>query len=96
MLIHTLESVRGKTVRQDAYFRNFVSWAESISYHGELLGSSHYYAFAKPIARDAQHYLELIAPRYASQPDYASYVSVLIEAYKLDRWDFVLKVFSVQ
>jgi len=91
VLIHTLESVRGKTVRRDAYFRNFSSWSESISYHGELLGSSHYYQFAKPLARDARHYLELIAPRYASQPDYAAYVSVLIEAYQLDRWDFVLK-----
>lgn len=91
VLIHTLESVRGKTVRRDAYFRNFVSWAESISYHGQLLGSSHYYQFAKPIARDAQHYLELIAPRYASQPNYALSVGVLIEGYALDRWDFVLK-----
>lgn len=90
VLIHTLESVRGKIVRRDAYFRNFISWAESIAYHGELLGSSHYYQFAKPIARDARHYLELIAPRYASQPDYAASVSVLIEAYQLDRWDFTL------
>lgn len=94
VLIHTLESVRGKTVRRDAYFRHFFSWSESISYHGELLGSSHYYQFAKPIARDARHYLELIAPRYASQPDYAAYVSVLIEAYHLDRWDFVLKTYT--
>lgn len=90
VLINTLESVRGKTVRRHAYFRNFSSWSESISYHGRLLGSSHYYEFAKPIAKDARHYLELIAPRYASQPDYAAYVSVLIEEYALDRWDFIL------
>lgn len=96
VLIHTLESVRGKTVRRDAYFRNFSSWSESIAYHGALLGSSHYYQFAKPLARDARHYLELIAPRYASQPDYADYVSVLIDAYQLDRWDFVLKQCGLQ
>ena len=90
VLINTLESVRGKTVRRHAYFRNFSSWSESISYHGRLLGSSHYYAFAKPIATNARQYLELIAPRYASQPDYAAYVSVLIEEYALDRWDHTL------
>ena len=88
--VHTIESVKGKKVRQWAYFKHFESWADSIAYHGRLLGSSHYYAFAKPIARDAQHYVTLIAPRYASQPKYAEYVNQIIEDYRLDRWDRIL------
>ena len=88
--VYTIESVGGKKVRRWAYFRHFSSWSDSISYHGRLLGSSHYYAFAKPIAKDARHYLELIAPRYASQPDYAEYVVQIIDEYNLDRWDRIL------
>ena len=94
VLINTLETVRGRVVRRNAYFRHFISWRESIAYHGRLLGSSHYYEFAKPIAQNAKHYLELIAPRYASQPDYAEYVHVIIDEYQLDRWDFLLPLFQ--
>jgi flagellum-specific peptidoglycan hydrolase FlgJ len=90
--INTLETVRGRVVRQKAFFRHFDSWRESIAYHGRLLGSSHYYLFAKPIAKDAKHYLQLIAPRYASQPDYANYVATIIDEYHLTRWDFVLSL----
>ena len=88
--VHTIESVNGKKVRQWAYFQHFDSWEESISHHGRLLGSSHYYAFAKPIAKNAQHYMTLIAPFYASQPKYAQYVNEIIEDYNLDRWDRIL------
>ncbi|MEC7983724.1 MAG: glucosaminidase domain-containing protein [Myxococcota bacterium] len=85
--ITTIESVNGKKVYQKATFRRFTSWDDSIAYHGRLLGGSHYYAFAKPIARSGAHYLELIAPRYASQPGYAKYVQAILAEYNLDMWD---------
>ena len=92
--VNTLESIQGKVVRQKAYFRCFDSWGESIAYHGRLLGSSHYYQFAKPVAEDAKHYLRLIGPVYASQPGYAEYVGAIIDSYQLDRWDDM--VLSIQ
>ena len=88
--VNTFESVQGKVVRRKAFFRCFDSWGESIQYHGRLLGSSHYYAFAKPVAEDAKHYLQLIGPVYASQPGYAEYVGKIIDTYQLDRWDDIL------
>ena len=94
VLINTLETVRGRVVRRKAFFRHFINWSDSIAYHGRLLGSSHYYKFAKPIAQNAKHYLELIAPIYASQPDYAEYVHLIIDEYQLDRWDFLLPLFQ--
>ena len=92
--INTLETVRGRVVRQKAFFRHFDTWRESIAYPGRLLGSSHYYVFAKPIAEDAKHYLQLIAPRYASQPDYANYVVTIIDEYRLSRWAPHLPLFQ--
>ncbi len=88
VIMKTREVIDGKDVYVDAKFRAYNSWAESISDHsalfvnnpsryGNLIGETDY----KKAARNVQ------ADGYATDPNYASSLISIIEAYGLDKWD---------
>lgn len=84
------EHVGGRFRPSRQTFRRYDSKAQSILDHAELLSSDRRYAHARPHWTDRQRFLEAIAPRYASSPNYVSAVSRLIELYDLDQWDALI------
>ena len=82
----TYEKINGRRVAHKTSFRVFSSWGEAIQYHGDLLSTDARYQHAVQ-AKTYEEYIRLIAPQYASEPDYADLVVQLVEGYDLDRWD---------
>ena len=70
-----------------ASFRRFDSTGDAIAHHGELLSTDPRYRDAQQHRGDWRAYLGAIAPTYASDPRYVRSASMIIETYRLDRWD---------
>lgn len=92
VLLPTLEFIDGKYVEIKDYFAVYQSWDESIVEHGKLL----YYGtpWNANQYRDviiAKNYhdaaLGLMTGGYATDPDYATKIIQMIEAYKLYEYD---------
>jgi len=88
--MRTEEFSQGRSETIQARFRTFDTWADSIGHHSALLSTDPRYAqaYAQP---DWQGCLRVLAPVYASDPQYDDKVSWLIQRYNLDRWDGLVR-----
>ena len=82
----TYEKINGHRVARQTSFRVFSSWGEAIQYHGNLLSTDSRYQHAKT-AKNYKEYIDVIAEKYASEPDYADLVVQIVEKHQLNRWD---------
>ena len=76
-----------------ASFRRFDSVGDAIAHHGVLLSTDPRYRNAQQHRRDWRAYLGAIAPTYASDPHYVQSASMIIQTYRLDRWDELVGAF---
>jgi len=81
------EHIGGRFRPSQQIFRRYDSKAQSIRAHAQLLSTDRRYAHARKVWTDREEFLDAIAPRYASSPNYVRAVNEIIELYALDRWD---------
>jgi lysozyme len=81
------EYIGGRFWPSHQIFCRYDSKAQSIRAHAELLSTDRRYAHARKHWTNREDFLDAIAPRYASSPNYVRAVNEIIELYALDRWD---------
>jgi len=72
-------------------YRAYGSWEESLRDHNSLLTTSPRYAAAQAHLDDWEAFLRALAPVYASSHAYVRQISGLVERYRLDRWDPLIR-----
>jgi flagellum-specific peptidoglycan hydrolase FlgJ len=72
-------------------YRAYGSWEESLRDHNSLLATSPRYAAAQAHLDDWEAFLRALAPVYASSHTYVRSISGLVERYRLDRWDPLIR-----
>jgi len=83
----TIEVVNGQPTRVHGRFRRFEDFEASVRHHDRLLSSDPRYADARVHWGNWPRFLAVVAPVYASDPDYVRRVSGLVKSYRLDEWD---------
>lgn len=87
----TKEFVNGQYVETKATFRTYPSWSESIADHGKFFTSTAWRTQNYANYRAAKDYktalAALQAAGYATDPNYASKLTAVIERFGLNRWD---------
>lgn len=91
VLMPTTEHRDGAETPVRSRFRSFPALGDSIEHHAQLLGTDRRYAAARAESDDWRAFLEQIAPRYATDPRYAQRVGAIVERYRLDRWDGLVR-----
>ncbi len=91
VVLPTTEQVGADTVRLRSRFRSYSGIAGSIEQHAELLGEDRRYEEARARWSDWRAFLAQVAPRYATDPEYAQRVTAIVERYRLDRWDDLVR-----
>jgi hypothetical protein len=86
IVLNSAEIKNGVRIPMRLRFAVFESWDHAIEQHGVLLTKG-YYDRARRHWTDWRTFVKLIAPVYASDPNYASRIGSLINRYGLDRWD---------
>lgn len=85
VLMPTTEYRGGVARRENARFRKYGSWAESIADHSRLLQTSRYAGLLHRTGRQAAYLVA--AAGYATDPEYAGKLISLMEKYDLFRFD---------
>jgi len=83
----TMESEGGVMERTTAQFRVYPTWSDSLRSHNSLLANDSRYSRALTEGGDWRSFIREIAPIWASDPNYESRVSSIIERYDLDDLD---------
>ena len=84
--LDSAEIIDGVRVPMKLRFAVFEDWDHAVVEHGELLSHKRY-------DRAREHWTEwdtfvgMIAPMYASDPNYARRIGIIVREYGLDRWD---------
>jgi flagellum-specific peptidoglycan hydrolase FlgJ len=85
--LKTREVTNGIATHQQARFRTYEGWHQSITDHGSLLSNDPRYAKARTNWEHWPLFLKTLAPVYATDPQYIEHISSLVEDYHLDKWD---------
>ena len=83
----TTEVVSGLAQRSSERFRTYDDFADSVEHHGHLLATDPRYAKARKHWDNWPKFLAIVAPTYATDPQYVNRVSQLVERYRLAEFD---------
>jgi flagellum-specific peptidoglycan hydrolase FlgJ len=83
----THECVHGHLVECRQRFAAFDSLHEAFDCHAHLLATSTYYQAAFAALPDVTRFVTLMAPHYATAPDYAAKVLAVIRSAALEQYD---------
>ena len=86
VLVDSAEYIDGRRVPMKLRFSVYESWEHCIMEHGEFMSHPRY-AQAREYWTDYATFTRLIAPKYASDPNYANHIVSIVREYDLDRWD---------
>ncbi|WP_036521602.1 glycoside hydrolase family 73 protein [Novosphingobium acidiphilum] len=83
----THESIHGHLVPCEQRFAAFASLDEAFDCHARLLATAPVYHAAFAALPDTRRFVALMAPHYATAPDYAAKILAVIDSAGLDRYD---------
>jgi flagellum-specific peptidoglycan hydrolase FlgJ len=86
-MLMTTEFVHGKPTHVAQPFRRFATIADAFMAHGELLATAHVYAYAMQGLPNIDTFINRMAPRYATDPLYASKIKAMIKSQGLSQYD---------
>ena len=86
-LCPTHEVIGGQRIEVNCKFRDFASETEAFAYHAALLATGKPYADAWKVRGDYVAYVQAMAPRYATDPNYAHLLISIIQGDSLTRYD---------
>lgn len=82
----TTEVVHGHAIRIPQDFCAFIDLAQAFDVHAKLLATAPVYAEAMK-ANSVERFVELMAPHYATDPQYAAKIMAVIKGSDLTRYD---------
>lgn len=88
-LCWTHENYKGERVKCQRWFKDFDSPDAFFDAHAKLIGTSQVYKPAMAALPDVARFVDLMAPHYATAPDYADTLHSLIRGHNLTQYDQV-------
>lgn len=85
---------RNRRYRKWARFKVFKDRGQAIAYHGNLLATDRRYQKARENRDDWRRFMDEASRYYASDPNYAKKMSIIVEKYELYRWDDMIEPYS--
>lgn len=86
-MLMTIEYIKGKKVRIPQPFRTFPSVRDAFLAHAELLATALVYKPAMDALPDVDKFINAMAPRYATDPNYGKNLKSLIASQGLKQYD---------
>ena len=81
---------QNRRYRKWASFKVFADRGAAIAYHGDLLATDRRYKKARAKRNDWREFMNEASRYYASDPNYAMKMAIIVEHYQLDRWDLIV------
>lgn len=81
------DKVQQRYVVVTAIFRKFASWKDAFDYHGHLLATALVYAPARACLPNVTAFVETMAAKYATDPNYGKLLLEIIAEHNLTQYD---------
>ena len=87
VILSSWEGGGATRTRHKSRFRAYDDWSESLAHHNLLISTDRRYQEARAAWMNWEAFIDELAPVYATDPEYVTRVSQIVERYDLDAWD---------